>query len=66
MNHLGDAVLIDGLEDNLYYAEDLTTSVSPEPGTLFLVGSGGLMLLGLLIRRAVGKGKQFHREQCLS
>ena len=69
INHLGDAVYVDndmGTNRALFRVEDLTTSVSPDPGTLFLVGTGGLMLVGLLIRRSVGKGKQVHREQCLS
>jgi hypothetical protein len=61
MNHLGDAVFIDDRDQTLEWAEDLTTSVSPEPGSLFLVGSGALLLVACLIRRSYEKGRQTRR-----
>lgn len=64
INHLGDAVFIDGANDTLVWAEDL--GISPEPGSFVLFGTGGLMVVTLLIRKPVEKGKQLRREQCLS
>jgi hypothetical protein len=53
INHLGDAVFIvisrGNARSELDWAEDLTTS-TPEPGSLFLVGSGGLLLVAGLLR----------------
>jgi hypothetical protein len=63
INHLGDVVFINDRLGTLDWAEDLTTSVSPEPGSLFLVGSGALLLVACLIRRSLEKGRQRYRYQ---
>jgi hypothetical protein len=50
MNADGDAVFIDGHDDELIFAQDLTTAATPEPGSLLLFGTGCLSLLGKLRR----------------
>jgi hypothetical protein len=50
MNANGDAVFIDGHDDELIFAQDLTTAATPEPGSLLLFGTGCLSLLGTLRR----------------
>jgi hypothetical protein len=51
INTNGDAVYIDGLADELIFAQDLTTASTPEPGSLLLFGTGCLAILGSLRRR---------------
>jgi hypothetical protein len=51
INANGDAVFIDGFDDTLISAVDLST-ITPEPDSLLLVGTGGLALLGVLRRFA--------------
>ena len=46
INANGDAVFIDGHADELIFAQDLTTAVTPEPSSLLLFGTGCLSLLG--------------------
>jgi PEP-CTERM motif len=50
INANGDAVFIDGHDDELIFAQDLTTASTPEPSSLFLLGTGCLSLLGTLRR----------------
>jgi len=45
INANGDAVFIDGVADELIFAQDLTTA-TPEPDSLLLLGTGCLSLLG--------------------
>jgi hypothetical protein len=47
INANGDAVYIDGFADELIFAQDLT-SATPEPGSLLLLGTGCLWILGSL------------------
>jgi hypothetical protein len=61
INHLGDAVFtLQGrgglITSDLEWAEDLTTS-TPEPSSLFLVGSGGLLLVAGLLRSTWRRAK---------
>ena len=53
MNASGDAVFIDTYNDTLVFARDLSTSVTPEPTSLALLGTGALALLGAVRRRAL-------------
>ena len=48
INANGDAVFIDGMANELIFAQDLTTAATPEPGSLLLFGTGCLSLLGSL------------------
>ncbi len=50
INANGDAVFISGLTNELIFAQDLTTAAAPEPGSLYLLGTGGLAMLGTLRR----------------
>jgi hypothetical protein len=50
INANGDAVFIDGLADELIFAQDLTTAATPEPNSLILFGTGCLSILGALRR----------------
>lgn len=47
----GNAYFIDGLHDSLDVALDLSAAPVPEPGTLVLLGTGALSLLGITCRR---------------
>jgi hypothetical protein len=49
INASGDAVFINGLGDELIFAQDLT-STTPEPSSLYLLGTGCLAMLGTLRR----------------
>ena len=49
INASGDAVFINGLGDELIFAQDLTTP-TPEPHSLYLLGTGCLAMLGTLRR----------------
>jgi hypothetical protein len=50
INANGDAVFISGVTNELIFAQDLTTAATPEPGSLYLLGTGGLAMLGTLRR----------------
>ena len=50
INANGDAVFISGLTNELIFAQDLTTAATPEPGSLYLLGTGCLAMLGTLRR----------------
>jgi PEP-CTERM motif len=54
LNSSGDFAWDDGLQDGIFEAIDLTTD-TPEPGSLLLVGTGCVSLLGVLRRKAVLK-----------
>jgi hypothetical protein len=51
INANGDAVFIDGYRDELIFAQDLT-SATPEPGSLYLLGTGCLAMAGAFRRDA--------------
>ena len=51
INSRGDAVFIDGLDDDLIFALDDTTSAVPEPASLILLATGCLSSLVLSRRR---------------
>jgi hypothetical protein len=50
INANGDAVFIDGIADELIFAQDLSTASTPEPSSLLLLGTGCLSILGTLRR----------------
>jgi len=54
LNSSGDFAWDDGLQDGIFEAIDLTTD-TPEPGSLLLVCTGCVSLLGVLRRKAVLK-----------
>jgi len=56
LNAFGDAVLDDGADDEIFEAVDLTTASVPEPGTVFLLGTGVLVLMGPIRRWMVAVG----------
>lgn len=52
MTDNGNAYFIDGVHDTLDVALDLSAVPVPEPGSVVLLGTGALLLMGLLRRRA--------------
>ena len=50
INSLGDAVFIDGLNNTLVFAEDLSTVRTPEPATLWSLAAGALLVFTLFRR----------------
>lgn len=50
----GNAFFIDGLHDSLDVALNLSATPVPEPGTLVLLGTGALSLMGIVRRRYIG------------
>jgi len=55
LNHLGDFAWTDGEDEYIYEAIDDTIAVSPEPSSVWLVGSGLLTVVGFS-RRKMRKG----------
>ena len=51
MNSRGDAVFVDGLDNILVFADDLSTTVTPEPASILLLSTGVLSLAGSMRRR---------------
>jgi hypothetical protein len=52
INSNGDAVFIDGFDDTLVFADDVTTKPIPEPAGWLLLGTGGIICLSALRRKA--------------
>jgi hypothetical protein len=51
LNRFGDFAWTDGLDEFIFEAIDNTTAVTPEPGSILLVGSGMLSLIEISRRR---------------
>jgi len=51
LNGSGDFAWVDGSQEMIFVAYDLTPSNIPEPSSLLLLGSGALTLFGVLRRR---------------
>jgi len=51
----GNAFFIDGADDTLDVALDLSTVPTPEPGTLSMLGTGALMVVGTLRRKLASR-----------
>jgi hypothetical protein len=51
LNHSGDFAWTDGRDEFIYEAIDNTTAITPEPGSILLVGSGMLSLIEISRRR---------------
>lgn len=58
INASGDSVFIDGLNDTLVFAEDLSTLATPEPAPLALLCTGALLLW--ISVRGVNRRPQYH------
>ena len=52
----GNVFFIDGALDTLDVAVDLDTIPAPEPGSLMLLGTGALGMVGMMRRRTFGRG----------
>jgi hypothetical protein len=52
----GNVFFIDGALDTLDVAIDLDTIPAPEPGSLMLLGTGALGMVGMMRRRTFGRG----------
>ena len=53
MNSLGDIVFNDESNEYWYEAVDLSTAVTPEPGSLLLLATGILALAAVARRRSI-------------
>jgi len=52
INSNGDAIFIDGLDDTLVFADNVTTNPIPEPASWLLLGTGAIIFAGALRRKA--------------
>ena len=58
LNAAGDFAFVNGRDEWFYEAVDLSTASTPEPSSLFLLGSGALSVVGVVRRRMRSQAKR--------